>query len=292
MNVLITGADGFIGKNLSAKLMYDGHSIIKHGLSDGDISHSGVFRYLNNTSIDHIVHLAALTYVPESWKNPYMFYTTNVIGLLNVLELCKEKGASLTFISSYLYGIPNELPINESHPLQPVNPYMLTKHIGEQMCEFYHHNFNIPVNVFRPFNIYGPGQNESFLIPKIITSAISNKIIEVFDLIPKRDYIYIDDFVELVQRSIGFINGYNVFNAGTGQSVSVKDIIDTIIGLLDEHIQLINLNKIRPNEINDVVADTTRAKSMLKWTPKTSLQEGLKKTIDSYLNNQLEHNFR
>jgi nucleoside-diphosphate-sugar epimerase len=280
MRILVTGAEGFIGSHLCLKLKETDYKVIEHRLADGDLSEPNSLSYLKTTKIDHVIHLAALNFVPDSWTNTFAFFKVNVLGTLNILELCKLQTASITFISSYMYGNPLTLPITEQHPMQMANPYMLTKKIGEELCRFYYENFNIHCNIIRPFNIYGPGQNEDFLIPKIIKNAIRKTPFQVFDFRPKRDFLFIDDFVELLIRSVNYNYGYNVFNAGSGSSYSVKEIIEIISEMLGDDISCESLGKERINEILDVIADIKKAEEELGWLPKTSIRDGLKILID------------
>ena len=129
MDILITGSSGFIGKHLKQKLLqHQEYSIFDQNSDDGDIA----LTKLKFRKIDHVIHLAAKSFVPDSWKNPYMFYKTNVLGAANVLEFCREKECHLTFLSSYIYGKPMYLPINEKHPIRPHNPYSHSKILSEE----------------------------------------------------------------------------------------------------------------------------------------------------------------
>ncbi|HWY98386.1 MAG TPA: SDR family oxidoreductase, partial [Bacteroidia bacterium] len=191
--VLITGSNGFIGKQLKKQLLTEGYEIAEFNSADGDISKTE----LSFKGIDNVFHLAGKSFVPDSWKNPKAFYDVNVTGTLNVLELCRKTGAGLTFISSFVYGIPKYQPIDECHPVKPANPYGHSKMIAEEICKYYQESFNIKVTIVRPFNIYGAFQSEHFLIPIIIKQLFDKKQskIEVLDLAPKRDYLFLDDLV-------------------------------------------------------------------------------------------------
>src|SRR5581483_1233335 len=156
--------------------------------------------HLPDCQIDHVFHLAARTFVPSSWADPAPFYATNVMGTVNVAQLCRSQGASLTFMSSYMYGVPQVIPINEDHPLVAFNPYGHSKLLAEDVCRFYSRQFGINVAVVRPFNIFGPGQGPDFLIPTIIAQALSREAsqISIADDRPRRDYLFVEDLVELL----------------------------------------------------------------------------------------------
>lgn len=278
--VLITGSSGFIGSKLKLKLLQKGHEIIEIHEDNSDISDIETLNSFDLHSVSHIFHLAGKTFVPESWEHPSSFYNVNTKGTMNVLELCRTSGARLTFISTYIYGEPDHLPISESDRLQPNNPYAHSKYLAEQLCEFYSRNFGVQVCVLRPFNVFGIGQDERFLIPTIIKQAFFNEQFSVKDLTPKRDYIYIDDLIEAILLTEKVNKRYSVFNIGSGYSISVKEIIDIV-----QNIMLINKPVsseacIRKNEINNVIANITAANSHLSWLPKYTVEDGLREIID------------
>jgi len=200
MKVLITGFSGFIGSYLQKRLNQTKHELVLIDLVNGfDIC---VWQQVMNLKdIDVIIHLANLSFVPDSYEQPKKFYETNYLSTLNMLELCRLNGSKMIFFSSYVYGHPQYQPINEDHPIQPFNPYAQTKVICESLCEGYNRDFNVPVTIFRPFNIYGKGQNPDFLIPSILQQAQKGKIV-VKDDRPKRDYIHVEDIVEAIEAAI------------------------------------------------------------------------------------------
>src|ERR1700733_11544616 len=149
--VLVTGASGFIGKPLAERLEQAGFTVIRHSEDRGDIASCNL-----PEGADHVFHLAARTFVPDSWSAPLSFYATNVLGTVNVAEFCRRHSASLTMMGSSVYGRPQFLPISETHPVAAFNPYSHTKLLAEEVCRYYAQQFNIRVAVIRPFNIYGP----------------------------------------------------------------------------------------------------------------------------------------
>ena len=161
MKILITGFSGFIGKYLIELLKQTTHELILLDISNGfDICDWEQIKHF--VGLDAIIHLANLSFVPASYEQPKKFYESNYLSTLNMLELCRINHAKMIFFSSYVYGHPQYQPIDENHPIQAFNPYAQTKVICESLCEGYNRDFHIPVTIFRPFNIYGKGQNPDF----------------------------------------------------------------------------------------------------------------------------------
>lgn len=284
-HILVTGSNGFIGSSLTRHLSQLGYRICEHNLSDGDISNESSLKFCEDLHIDHVFHLAARTFVPDSWEYPQEFIRSNVLGTGQVLELCRKTGASLTYISAYLYGNPDSLPITENTPVKPNNPYALSKVLAEQQCAFYAKQYKVRSCIIRPFNIYGIGQDSNFLIPHIIHQVLHEKEICVKDLEPKRDYVYLDDLAEALAKTVQYKKEFGVFNISSGESHSVKDIIDVIQKLVGTDKKIQSEKQIRKNEIMDTRADNSLAKKELQWEPFHSFEEGMKKCLDFYSRN-------
>ena len=279
--ILITGGSGFIGRKLIARLAEEKYEIIAPSHSDLNVSEHGCYSKYKDLNISHVVHLAARTFVPESWEIPDEFIKTNVMGTVRTLEFCKENGCKLTYLSSYVYGSPDKLPVNEECEVQPANPYALSKIMAEDVCRFYNKNMDIEMTIFRPFNIYGFGQDINFLLPILVDQVLkSGDTIQVQTLPPKRDYIYIDDVVDAICKSLEFTSGYNLYNLGYGQSFSVEEVIDLLQKIAGTNKKIVSKNESRKNEIMDVVADISAIKREWNWSPKVSLENGLRMYVD------------
>ncbi|MFT3753402.1 MAG: NAD(P)-dependent oxidoreductase [Paludibacter sp.] len=281
MKILVTGFSGFIGSYLLRELNDANHDLILMDIANGvDICDWEQVKHVDD--VDVVVHLANLSFVPASYQDPKKFYTTNYLSTLNMLELCRIHKAKMIFFSSYVYGHPLYQPIDENHPVQAFNPYAQTKVICESLCEGYNRDFKIPVTVFRPFNIYGKGQNPDFLIPTIIQQARNGKIV-IKDDRPKRDYIHVEDIVSAVLMAIQKVdgNGLDIYNLGTGVSYSVKEIVDVVRSMFDFEIDYLCSNEYRPNDVMDTIADITKIKTELSWQPGISIREGLQRMIKS-----------
>jgi len=273
--ILVTGSEGFIGKTLVKKLSGMGYDVIGFDISNGDIAEDGSLAYLEKEEISYVFHLAGKTFVPESWLHPFLFYRTNVLGTGNVLEFCRKTGSGLTYISSYLYGTPEYLPVDENHPVKAYNPYSHTKLVAEEICRYYREQFKLGISIFRPFNVYGPGQSVQFLIPELIHKVLDPGIstVEVMDLRPKRDFVYIDDFVEALFLSMDGPRG--IYNIGSGISVSVEEVLTDILDITGISKPIRDLGLERPNEIFDLFADISKITEKLKWQPKIKIHDGI-----------------
>jgi nucleoside-diphosphate-sugar epimerase len=277
--ILVTGSSGFIGSRLVAALRRRGEIVATHSTREGDLAE----RPPGADAVRHVYHLAGRTFVPDSWIRPADFYRTNVLGTVNVLEYCRRNGASLTLVSSYVYGTPQRLPVDENHPLHPANPYAHTKLLAEETAQFYRTTFGIPVTIVRPFNPYGPGQPANFLVPTLIRQALSpdSDSIVVEDLRPRRDYVFVDDVVDLLMRLPARGTSGSAYNAGSGRSVSVEEVARAVSEVTGGSKPVVSRNNVRLHEVADTVADISRARDELGWEPRTTLHEGLRQVVAS-----------
>lgn len=275
--ILVTGSNGFIGKHLVQKLRSLNHTVIEFS---GNILEDEAYRKLHKEDIGHCFHLAAKSFVPESWNSPDPFIETNVYGTEKVLEFCRQRSVAITFVSSYLYGNPEYLPINEQHPVKTPNPYALSKYLGEQLCKFYSEHYKLKVSIIRPFNIYGQGQDKRFLIPELIEKCLgTEKEISVKDLDPKRDYVYISDLVEALVLTLSIKKDLSIINIGSGYSLSVGEIVEKIKSQSGTSKNVVTVGEKRTNEIPDTVADITLASELLGWKPKVSFEDGIREML-------------
>ena len=274
-NILITGSDGFVGKKLCQRLI-ENHDF---SLQCIDIKDVDLTRWENVKEkiqpFDKVVHLAAVSYVPDSYKFPRRFYETNILSTLNILELCKEYNAGIIFASSYVYGKPQYLPIDEEHPIGAINPYAESKIIGERLCKAYHRDFGIKYAIIRPSNIYGKGQNSNFLIPTIL-NQLSTGNISLQSSKPKRDFIHIDDIISFYEKVIKKDFDSIILNAGSGKSISVEKLVEMILSFSSKtDVKVYYKDQERKNEVLDVVYDISRAGEYLGWKPEVSLEKGI-----------------
>lgn len=283
MKFCITGASGFIGENLKQFLKQKKLTFIPLNRDEGgDIEKDSYFANAEKQvrEGDAFIHLAGKTFVPESWEKPLSYFNTNLNGTLNCLEFCRKHQLKFIYVSSYMYGSPERLPVTESDPVKVNNPYALSKKMAEEAVQFYGEKFNVPYVIIRPFNIYGPHQKSEFLIPTIIHQVLSDqKEIELRDLNPKRDYVHIHDTVKAIYLcSLQPKN--NIVNVCSGKSYSVKEIVDTAQKIAHTDKVVKTLREQRSNEIDDCYGSYDFILEQYNWMPEIELYNGLKQIIN------------
>ncbi len=279
--ILVTGATGFIGRRLVERLKEVGHRVVGFGSKHGDIADPSTVAAFDNVELDFVFHLAGRTFVPDAWREPSEFKRVNVKGTANVLELCRRRKLPLTFVSAYLYGLPASLPIKETDRIEPNNPYALSKFLAEGVCRYYAQHFDVPITIIRPFNMFGLGQKKNFLIPEILAQVQAKKPIQLKDLKPRRDYLYLDDLIEALLCTLEVRPGCHLYNIGYGSSISIAEIVDAIQAVTGTSLPVVNENVERQNEIADAYADIRRAHVELGWRPRHSFAEGIKKIVST-----------
>ena len=286
--ILLTGASGFVGSHLSRELRRQGAEVL--AIADKRASRidirdwQGIRAFGGQLGrIDLTYHLAALMFVPYSFDNPRETYEVNLLGTLNILELCRLYGIpKIIFASSYVYGQPRSLPIDEEHPPNPNSPYARSKLLGEGLCRSYHDDHGLSCVVLRSFNLYGEGQRGGFLIPSVL-EQVRTGVVKLKDPKPRRDYLYISDAIDAYVKA-GEYNktDFEVFNIGSGESYSVRDIVDRIVRAWGKETKVKYLYQRRRGEIADVVADIRKARDLLAWQPKVSSEEGIQRCLQQY----------
>jgi len=306
-NVLVTGADGFIGSHLVELLVKQGdhvkaltyyNSFNNWGwLEDSDVVDqieviSGDIRDSNFCqnivrNVDVVFNLAALIGIPYSYSAPQSYIDTNITGTLNLCSASLKSGVSkfIQTSTSEVYGTAIQVPISESHPLQPQSPYSASKIGSDSIALSFYNSFQLPVVIARPFNTYGPRQSARAVIPTIIGQlAKQNKSLSIGDLNPTRDFTYVEDTsigINLLS-TVNDIEG-EVFNIGSNFEISIGDLVKKISKLMQIDINILSDNKrIRPpnSEVFRLWCDNSKLVEKTNFMPKFSLDEGLKMTID------------
>jgi nucleoside-diphosphate-sugar epimerase len=275
--ILVTGGSGFLGRRVVDHLRSIGATIAAPGRAELDVAKS----IFPASDFDVVVHLAARTYVPDSWADPEDFYRTNTLGTLRVLDYCRRTGASLVNISGYCYGEPSVLPTPEAEPLRPGNPYAFSKAAAELACQFYRDILGVNASTLRLFNLYGPGQPRQFLVPSLVSQAIdpNASAIVVGDTKPRRDYVHVDDVVSAIAHVVTRGAMASAYNVGSGQSHSVAEIARLICRAAGVHKELLDRSETRLNEIPETIADITAIRRDIGWEPRIGLADGLRAIV-------------
>ena len=272
-SVLITGADGFLGRHIVRDLTSRGFNVLAKRRADGDVSQSSTWQTF--PAANYLIHLAGSTFVPASWEEPSAFVQANSISTSYALDFCRSNNTRMIFLSTYLYAANANLPIKETDAIDPANPYALSKLFGEQLCSFYAKHFGVELVILRPFNVYGAGQSPRFLVPSIISQAKKGDEIRVLDSRPARDYLFIEDLLEAVNLSLTSKLKFGIFNIGTGVASSVEDLIQTLGQVIGRELKVVSAEQERFGEINSTQASILQATNILGWKPKWTLADGL-----------------
>jgi NAD dependent epimerase/dehydratase len=304
--VLVTGAAGFIGSHLTERLVSLGArvrvvvrytstnslgwleqsscrsdlEVFSADINDGDVLARAM------RGVDVVFHLAALIGIPYSYDAPSSYVRTNIDGTSAVLQSARNTGVTRVVhtSTSEVYGTAVRVPMAEDHPLQAQSPYAASKASADLFALAYHRSFGMPVTIVRPFNTYGPRQSLRAVIPTIVAQALAGDEIRLGDVTPSRDFVYVADTVDgflragEAERAVG-----NVYNLGSGQEISVRDLVARIQALAGTTARLVHdAARERPekSEVDRLCADATRARSDLGWQPAVSLDAGLRQTID------------
>ena len=305
--VLITGAGGFIGSHLTESLVRAGAQVralvhynsrndwgllqaldpeVAAGIDvvPGDLRDPEAVRAAVQDR-EVVFHLGALIAIPYSYKHPVDVVQANVLGTLNILVAARAAGvARLVHTStSEVYGTARYAPIDEEHPLQGQSPYAASKIGADKLAESYYRSFDLPVVTLRPFNTYGPRQSARAVIPTIIAQALTGDVVRLGALTPTRDLTYVEDTVDGFLRagSMPDVEGQTI-NLGTGQEIAVGALAERILALIGKPVRLeTTAERLRPekSEVLRLIADNRKAAALLDWRPRTSLDEGLARTI-------------
>jgi nucleoside-diphosphate-sugar epimerase len=284
--VLVTGANGFIGKHLCKWLTENGFNIVD-GKSRSyqrplDVTNLG---QLASTcrNVNTVIHLAGKTSIKVSLLDPYWTYYINYIGALNLLEACRLRDVKrLINVSTYVYGQPYDVPINEKHRINPHSPYTKSKLLAEMLCQFYSSDFGIDVVTLRPFQIYGPGARPDSFVPSVIQQIARKGEVSLNGKNVRRDFLFVDDFVVLIVAILNnFPNGYNVYNVGYGKSHALEKIVKILAKLMNKRIK-INYEAAYPSPSGTKMqADITKVSDAFRWKPRVTIEECLRYTIEN-----------
>ncbi len=307
--VVVTGADGFIGSHLAEELVKKGEKVRAFCLYNsfgscgwidtlppeikgemeifmGDVRDpNGVRTALRGQ--ERVYHLAALIAIPFSYHSPDSYVDTNIKGTLNILNAARELGTQRVLVTSTseVYGTAQYVPIDEKHPYQGQSPYSATKIGADRLAESFYRSFDLPVSIVRPFNTYGPRQSGRAIIPTIITQLLAGqKQIRLGSLTPTRDFNYVKDtvagFMAIADCDAAIGQELNI---ATGQEHSIGDLARELIAQIDPAAEIVcEAERLRPakSEVNRLLGDATKLRTMTGWAPQYTFAEGLAATID------------
>jgi NAD dependent epimerase/dehydratase len=303
--ILITGATGFIGSHLTEALLRLGAQVTALAQYNSRSSLGGLenvahhelltiihgdvrdpFLMARLTQDCHtIFHLAALIGIPYSYQAPQSYIETNLKGTLNLLEGARLHGVEQVIITSTseVYGTAVITPMTENHPLQAQSPYSASKIAADTLASSYAAAFKLPVTLVRPFNTYGPRQSARAIIPTIITQALKDKALKLGNLVPVRDFNFVEDIVDGFLRAAMYREKVGeTFNLATGVPTSIAGLIAAVAEIMDMDLPTeVEMKRTRPStsEVFKLIGDASKAKELLGWQPSHSLKAGLAKTI-------------
>jgi len=300
MKALITGGAGFIGSHLSDKLIKLGHEvIIIDNLTNGRLNN--IEHLLDNKNfkfheldiinledirpifkdVDWVFHLAGIGDIVPSIENPKQYYDCNVTGTFNVLESSRAVGVKkiIYAASSTCYGIPDNYPTAETADIRPQFPYALTKYMGEELIMHWSQTYNIPAISLRLFNVYGPRSRTSGAYGAVFGVFLAQKLAEkpytiVGDGKQTRDFTFVSDIAAaFIAAAESDVSG-EIINIGSDNTYSVNRLVELLDG------DVVHIPK-RPGEPDCTWADISKARKLLNWKPKVSLEEGVGILLDN-----------
>ncbi len=302
MKVLVTGGAGFIGSHIVDRLIKKGHKVsIIDNLSRGhkeninkkanfyklDINSNRVSDVFKKEKPDIVNHHAAMINVRESVDIPLVYEKNNILGLVNILTNCqKNKVKKIINVSSggVVYGTPENMPPKEDYLFDPQSPYGITKVEGEYWCRYFHRQFDLDYTSLRYANVYGPRQETAGgagVIAIFAKLMLKDKQPTIFgDGEIGRDYVYIDDVVDVNLRTLKKGNN-EAFNVGTGKITTVNDIFEAV-KKATQYKGCAKYVAEKPGELMLNYLDTKKAKKTLGWKTKVNLVDGVKKTVDYF----------
>lgn len=311
MRTLVTGGAGFIGSHLAEKLLAAGHEVailddfndfydpqIKRANIAGVAEHvrvhqldlrdaNAVRELFHREKFDVIAHLAARAGVRPSISRPQLYYDTNVGGTLHLLEAARLTGIERFIFasSSSVYGVCQTMPFSEElHLTQTISPYAATKIAGEFLCSTYSHLYRMRVVALRFFTVYGARQRPDLAIHQFTDRIHKGEAINQFgDGSTRRDYTYVDDIIQGVMAALKYEGPlFDIFNLGESETIELRALIVAIESALGRKARINQLPE-QPGDVPVTCADISKARRLLGYNPATSLQDGLPRFVEWYL---------
>ena len=301
MKILVTGGAGFIGSWIADLLLEKGHeAVIVDNLETGKKENINWKAKFYETSIcdfgkldeifrrekpEIIIHLAANPMLRLSLENPVYDANVNIIGTINVLECCRRNNVRKIIYTSTggaRVGEPEYLPVDEKHPLNPCSPYGISKHSAEHYLWAYNKLYGLDYLIFCFGNVYGSRDDSRTgrLIPVFIEKMLKKETPKIFgDGGQTRDFIYVEDLAEFIVDSINKSPSHKLFHLANGKQVSVNEVAGLLKNIIGFEGEIEYADAVK-GEVKDIVLDISLARRELGWNPKTSLENGLRKTVE------------
>jgi len=309
--ILITGGAGFIGSHLADRLLGRGDIVAAlddfNDYYDPTVKRANIAGALQNPNYrlyeadicdeprlreifgevrpDLVVHLAARAGVRPSLKDPNLYHRVNVIGSQHILDACRDLGPRhLVFASSSsVYGGSTDVPFRETNPvMRPISPYAATKRMNELQAHVYSHIYGLQITMLRFFTVYGPRQRPDMAIHMFTKLISEGRPVPMFgDGSTRRDYTYIDDILDGLERCVTRPFSYEIFNLGEHHTTSLRDLID----LIAKHVgkpAMIEQKPLQPGDVEITYADIDHARELLGYNPQFSMDEGVRRFVQWY----------
>ncbi|MBN1694194.1 GDP-mannose 4,6-dehydratase [candidate division WOR-3 bacterium] len=311
-NILVTGGAGFIGSHLVERLIEKGYFVIcldnfnnyydpdlkeknisgiienpNFKLIRGDILDvfllDDIFSGTQNPTPGKIVHLAAMAGVRPSIANPGIYVDVDVKGTVNLLEMAKKYNVEQFIFasSSSVYGLNKKTPFSEDDPVElQISPYATAKRAAEIFCKTYNNLYRIPVTILRLFSVYGERQRPDMAIRKFTKLILEDQPIKMFgDGESERDYTYISDCIDCILSAIIKPLDFEIINVGSGRTIRLKKLIAVLEEVMRKKARIQQLD-VHPGEVPTTHADTSKAKKLLNYKPKITIEEGIRKFFE------------
>ncbi len=310
--ILVTGGCGFIGSEVTKQLSNIGSKVtILDNLSSGkeeyirnisgvELIKSDLSEISSLNSIlddkDYVINLASLPFIPDSYHMPMKFFESNVNSTISLaLEVIKHKNIKkfIHISSSEIYGSARYVPMDENHPTLPQSTYAVSKLAAERVVFTMYKEHGLPAVIIRPFNAFGPNITQPYIIPEIISQLLKNdKKISLGNINSKRDLTFVSDTANAIILALTAegVMGETI-NVGSQRSVSIKELVSMISEIMEKEVEIeIDVSRMRPFDVDTLVCNYDRANRLLDWTPQVSIMEGLKKTVDWVMEQDVSFN--
>ncbi len=317
MKTLITGGAGFIGSHLSERLLAQGHEVVSldsfndyydprhkrlnvvpvlgkpgYTLVEMDILDcDGLQKLFREQRFDVIVHLAARAGVRPSIAQPLLYEKVNMEGTLNLLELSRHAGIKKFIFasSSSVYGENPKVPFSEDDRVDfPISPYAATKKAGEEMCYTYHHLYGLKITCLRFFTVYGPRQRPDMAINKFTKLIAAGEKVPMYgEGTSRRDYTYVSDIIDGIEKSIDACSAYHVYNLGESRTIELRALIQLIQESLGKKA-LVEQLPAQPGDVPITYADISKARREIGYHPQVDLTEGVRRFVEWFQEHRAE----